>query len=57
MTAQQLAQVVLAVLPKVSLPMTPENLNVGASLYDTLGKMSRGELILTEPLKDHDHAE
>lgn len=49
MTAQQLAELVLSMLPKISVPLTPDNLNAGMALYDTLGKMSRGELILTVP--------
>lgn len=56
MDAQQLATVILTMLPKVSVPLTPDNINAGIALYDTLGKMSRGALILVDiepvPAKD-----
>lgn len=52
MDAQQLANLVITLLPRVNLPLTVENAQTSLSLYDTLGKMARGELILSEPKKD-----
>lgn len=46
MTAQQLANILVQLLPRVQIPMAPENVQVAGQLYDILGKMSRGELIL-----------
>lgn len=58
MNAQQLANAILEILPKVTMPMSPENIAAAGQLYNTLGAMARGELILSppaanaEPLKD-----
>lgn len=49
MNAQQLANVLLQVLPRVQIPMSPENVQGAAQIYQTLGQMARGELILTAP--------
>lgn len=49
MNAQQLAQAVLQLLPRVDIPMSPENIQNAAQIYQTLGQMARGELILTTP--------
>lgn len=46
MNAQQLANVVIEILPKVNIPMSPENIAAAGQLYNTLGQMARGELIL-----------
>lgn len=46
MNAQALANALLQLLPRVALPMSPENIQSAGMIYDTLGKMARGELIL-----------
>lgn len=49
MNSQQLANALLQLLPKVQIPMSPENIGAAGQIYDTLGKMARGELLLTAP--------
>lgn len=51
MNAQQLAQALLRLLPRIEVPMSPENVQSAAQIYQTLGQMARGELILTAPKK------
>ncbi len=46
MNSQQLATALLQLLPRVQIPMAPENIQAAGQIYDTLGKMARGELIL-----------
>lgn len=49
MNAQQFANAVIQLLPRVEIPMAPENIQTAGQIYDLLGKMARGELILSEP--------
>lgn len=49
MNAQQLANALLPLLPRMNISMTPENAQGTLVIYETLGAMSRGELILTAP--------
>jgi hypothetical protein len=46
MTAQQLAQLITPLIGEVKLPLTQQNVTSAAALYETLGMMARGELIL-----------
>lgn len=59
MNSQQLATALLQLLPRVQIPMAPENIHAAGQIYDTLGKMARGELILLSPSEcgpDADHS-
>lgn len=56
MNAQQLAQLLLSILPRVEIPMTTENVNAASTLYSVLGQMVRGELILISTSGDSDRA-
>lgn len=47
MNTQALASALLQLLPRVNIPMTQDNLQSATAIYDTLGAMARGELILT----------
>ena len=49
MNAQELAHTLAPLLAKVNAPMTPDNAHTTLAIYDTLGKMARGELILIAP--------
>lgn len=47
MNSQDLANIVLQLIPRVQIPATVENAQGILQLYQTLGQMVRGELILT----------
>lgn len=49
MNAQQLANALVQILPRAQIPLSPENVQAAGQIYDTLGKMARGELILIAP--------
>jgi len=48
MTAQQLANAILPLLPRIQVPLTPENAQATLLIYETLGAMARGELIIAK---------
>lgn len=48
MNAQQLAQALLQIVPRASAPITAENAQATLAIYETLGAMARGELILAK---------
>jgi len=46
MTAQELANTLVPLLERVSVPLTKGNIDAASAMYETLGMMARGELIL-----------
>lgn len=48
MTNQQFAASILGLLPRASVPVTMENAQAAIEIYETLGAIVRGELILAK---------
>lgn len=52
MTAQELANALAPLLGRIEVPMTAQNAQATLAIYETLGAMARGQLILVKPSED-----
>lgn len=48
MNSQQFAVAISNILPRANMPVSPENVQAAGQIFDILGKMARGELILVD---------
>lgn len=48
MDSQQFALAISSILPRANIPMSPENVQAAGQIFDILGKIARGELILVD---------